>query len=84
MITIYRAISNAEDGDVKHPHETRRIPKNIPYVTDNLWAWARPEECADRRFCAYGNQTPEEAGKHGTGDVYRIEFLGDHTISTCP
>lgn len=56
------------------------MPKNIPYVVDNLWAWARPEQYADRRFCAYGSRTIEEASKYGKGDVYRIEFLGQHTI----
>lgn len=81
MAIIYRAINDASDGDIKYPrYHSRRIPKNIPYLVDNLWEWNRPPGYADRRQCAYGSLSPAHARKYGTGDVYALEFLGDHQI----
>ncbi|MFP4181771.1 MAG: hypothetical protein ACLFTX_04130 [Thiohalospira sp.] len=81
MAVIYRAVAGASNGDIKYPHpESRRLPKNIPYVVDNLWEWSRPAGYADRRQCAYGSRSPEEARQSGKGEVYALEFLGDHQL----
>lgn len=79
MPTIFRGDDNAEPGEEKEPRPaSRRVPKNVPYLVDNLWAWARPDGYADRRSAAYGYQDSEQAKQHG--DVYRVRFLGEYTI----
>lgn len=81
MPAIYRAEADATPGEPKLPHpNSRRIPKNIPYVVDNLWEWSRPGGLASRPDCAYGSRSAEEAARFGIGEVYRVEFLGDHRI----
>lgn len=81
MPTIYRATSSQSDKVYK-PYSTRRAPKNIPYVVDNIWEWARPRgKYVNRRYAAYGSPSPEAAEASVTeGTAYRVEFLGDHTI----
>jgi len=80
MAELYRAIAGAASGEIMQPHETCRVPKNVPYVVDNLWAWARPEGYADRRHCAYASLTVEQARSAGDGPVYRVELRGGHTV----
>lgn len=81
MPSIYRAVSGASPGDIKYPRpNSRRIPKHIPYVVDNFWEWARPEGYANRRQCAYGSQSAANARQFGSGEIYRLEFLGDHQV----
>jgi len=65
---------------MKAPYPTRRVPRNVPYVVDNIWAWTRPEELADRRSSAYASPTPKQARKFGRGDVYKVEVLGDQAV----
>lgn len=79
-MTFYHAIENASDGDIKSSYPTRRVPKNVPYVVDNLWAWTKPSQYADRRNSAYASPTPEQAGKFGDGDIYQVEVLGDSAV----
>ena len=81
MAVIYRAVAGASNGELKKPRpESRRIPKHIPYVVDNLWEWTRPPGYADRRQCAYGSRTPEEARAYGQGKVFALEFPGEHYL----
>jgi hypothetical protein len=79
MPAIFRGDDNAEPGDEKESRPgSRRVPKNIPYLVDNLWAWARPDAYADRRSSAYGYQNRKQAEEHG--EVYRVRFQGKHII----
>lgn len=81
MPDIFRAATDVEPGKVKKPYfSSRRVPKNVPYLVDNIWAWTRPDEYPDRRTCAYGSLSPEQAEESGEGDAYRVRFQGDHTI----
>lgn len=81
MTTLYRA---AKKPGVKRPRPTRRVPRNIPYIVDNLWAWARPKGYADRRHCAYASPTVELAEMSGQGDAYEVKFLGEHIVCQLP
>lgn len=81
---IYR-VADAEPGDVKEPNEhngrlSRRVPKNIPYVVDNIWAWTRPEGYADRRFSKYGNPSPDQRAPGDEEKIFRVHFRGEHTV----
>jgi len=81
MATIYRAVSSWKDR-VHKPFSTRRAPRNVPYVVDNIWEWARPRgEYVNRRFAAYGSPSPEAAeASVKDGTAYRVEFLGEHRV----
>lgn len=81
MATIYRAVSSWKDKAHK-PFPTRRAPRNIPYVVDNIWEWARRRgQYVNRRFAAYGSPSPEAAeASVDNGTAYRVEFLGEHRV----
>jgi hypothetical protein len=83
---IYRA-KNPEDvdpDDVKRPRPTRRMPGNVPYLVDNLWAWTRPDGYPDRRASAYASPTVDQAIKSAGGDdvvAYRVVFAGEYNLA---
>jgi len=61
MLPLYRAVRSAEmSGFVAYP-TSRRVPRNVPYVVDNLWEWLRPKEFPSRRVAAYASPSPELA-----------------------
>jgi len=62
-MTLYRAIdqSEYESGKIYYPYPTKRLPSNVPYVVDNLWEWAKPDEFPSRRHSAYASPCPNQA-----------------------
>ena len=61
MLPLYRAVKSTEMSKfIAHP-TSRRVPRNVPYVVDNLWEWLRPEEFPSRRMSAYASPSPELA-----------------------
>jgi len=94
---IYRAEEDADPGSFKEmkDRDTRRPPSNVPYVVDNLWAWARwkqsdGEDYPDRRQSKFASPTPEQAlrsvglPEDAYEHVFRIEFVGDPVIAQLP
>lgn len=56
----YRAVSGPVTGPIT-AYKTWRMPRNIPYLVDNIWEWARPAEYPSRRTAAFASPTKEEA-----------------------
>lgn len=50
----------------QHAATSRRPPVNVPYVVDNLWEWARPEELPSRRGCSYASPSPASAWRNAS------------------
>jgi hypothetical protein len=83
FLQVYRAVSPEAFSGERIPYRnTRRPPGNVPYLVDNLWEWARPEEYPNRRFAAFASPTPELACKAvGPGSrAYRVEFAGSYRL----
>jgi hypothetical protein len=76
---IYRAKNpeKVNPNKVKRPHPTRRMPGNVPYLVDNLWAWTRPEGYPDRRASVYASLSVGQAIKSARDDdavAFRVVF----------
>jgi hypothetical protein len=68
MIELYR-LDKHDAARRVHMHPlTRRLPRNIPYLVDNLWEWARPERFPTRRHSVYASPSAEIAGRSGPTD----------------
>lgn len=71
---IYRAVSSVYiDG--YRAATSLRPPGNVPYLVDNLWEWARPEQFVSRRRSAFASPRVELAAASAnlnTSDVYEI------------
>jgi len=66
------------------PYDTRRMPGNVPYLVDNLWAWTRPDGYPDRRASAYASPSADQAIESAGGDdvvAYRVVFDGEHNLA---
>lgn len=87
MADIYRAVSKEKevDGKLFKPHPTMRPPGHIPYIVDNLWEWARPDQYANRRISAFASPTPELAEEAFGGEctVYRVDFPENSSFKIC-
>lgn len=60
---IFRAVprSGFDESKIYRPHATTRLPGNVPYLVDNLWEYARPEDVVSRRHAVYASPTSELA-----------------------
>jgi len=66
-----QAVETLEEGGFT----TRRIPKNIPYLVDNVWEFLRPRGAPSRRHAAYASPTPELALQNASsapGKTYEV------------
>lgn len=75
---MYRALpaNRLKDaGGMFMRQDTLRIPRNVPYVVDNLWEWMRPSAMPSRRHAVYASPTPALAlenasSQRGRGEDY--------------
>ena len=89
---IYRAKKGKEPDSFKSIDykNTRRPPSNVPYMVDNLWEWARPEEYPNRRHAKFASPKPEQALRSADlpvdslEDVFCLEFVGEPVIAQLP
>lgn len=83
---IYRAKNpeKVDPDETKRPHGTRRVPGNVPYLVDNLWAWTRPGDYPDRRASAYASPTVDQAIRSARDDnavAFRVVFAGEYNLA---
>ncbi|MFL9906784.1 hypothetical protein [Paraburkholderia sp. RL17-337-BIB-A] len=68
---------------------TRRIPRNVPYVVDNVWEYLRPTAAPSRRHAAYASPTPELALKNASSrfgaayEVWEVDLGMEDTVVVC-
>lgn len=77
MMMLYRVESRkAQKITTCSKYKTIRVPRNVPYVVDNLWEWKRPDGYPCRRHSVYASPTPELAQESGPrdGQLYQVEF----------
>lgn len=77
MMMLYRVESRKEQKITTcSKFKTMRVPRNVPYVVDNLWEWKRPDGYPCRRHSVYASPTPELAKESGLrdGQLYQVEF----------
>ena len=74
LYRVERAGNN--EGGARRKPQRMRLPRNVPYVVDNLWEWKRPGGHPCRRFSVYASPTPALARESGpkAGRLYRVEF----------
>jgi len=60
-MTIFRAIQKSEVRALYASPKTKRMPKNVPYLVDNLWEWLRPSGYPSRRHAVYASPNQELA-----------------------
>lgn len=60
---MYRAVPREalQPGVEMRRNPGRRLPGNVPYLVDNLWEYARPDDRPSRRHAVYASPTPELA-----------------------
>lgn len=90
---LFRAIPDTvlhADGDlVQETRLSRRIPRNVPYVVDNVWEYLRPKHSPSRRHAAYASPTPELARVNASSQwgsnyrVWEIELEPEDVIVIC-
>lgn len=83
-MVIYRAEKNIDALTVKTPHDTRRQPAHIPYLVDNLWEWARPDEYPNRRHSKFAHPHVEQAqtaARDEETEVGRVQFQGEYALA---
>lgn len=76
---IYRATTDLEPRDITPP-TTLRVPRNVPYLIDNLWEWLRPEDFPSRRQSAFASPSPQAALAtldNAEARVWTVAFLDD-------
>lgn len=77
---IFRALPThkAITTELLPPRSTARPPGNVPYVVDNLWAWARPSHMPCRRHAVYASPNPALALASGAdgSSAFRVELPG--------
>lgn len=73
---MYRSVKKSTNSNTSLERNTNRPPGNVPYLIDNLWEWARPEEFPNRRHSVYACPTVELAKELGPkdGTVYKINI----------
>lgn len=87
---LYRWQTSAIAGrQVWTPPPTRRVPKNIPYLIDNLWEYLRPVTMPSRRHVLLASPSPEQARDSGSptmpgGRLYRVTLPRGGTICQIP
>lgn len=62
-MAIFRAVERASFNPerVYERHPGARLPGNVPYLIDNIWECARPQNLPSRRHAVYASPTPELA-----------------------
>jgi len=83
---IYRAKDpvRVDLTEPNRPRKTLRMPGNVPYLVDNLWAWARPDGYPDRRRSAYASPDKDLAVESAGGNgviPFRVVFQGDYVLA---
>lgn len=84
-MNLYRAVSRSSFvADKKHYGfvNSIRIPKNVPYVVDNLWEWLRPDHMPSRRYAIYASPSIELAlwnASAGDGDFVACKINFDRS-----
>lgn len=82
---IYRAVAptHPTTSGWQQPRASLRLPRNVPYVVDNLWEFLRPEWAPCRRQAVYASPTPALAAGNASGTpsgtavhVYEVIFDG--------
>lgn len=91
---LYRAIidtaSHVDGALIQETRASRRIPRNVPYVVDNVWEYLRPGNAPSRRHAAYASPTPELAGSNASSpwgssyNVWEVELEPQDVIAICP
>ena len=92
MLPLYRAVRSAEMSGFVAYLTSRRVPRNVPYVVDNLWEWCRPNEFPSRRTAAYASPSPElalacaspTAATRNEFVVTKVTFPGQVKIAQLP
>lgn len=88
-MNLYRAIQHSKIGNgiiELSTQSTIRVPKNVPYVVDNLWEWLRPVQMPSRRHAIYASPSPElalaNASTHlDTGERHIVCLVADLDLS---
>jgi hypothetical protein len=90
---LFRAIpQSAEHIDgclITKTRASRRIPRHVPYVVDNVWEYLRPPSAPSRRHSAYASPTPELALRNASSQfgtinvVWEIELPATDTVVIC-
>ena len=83
-MVIYRAEKGIGSQTVKTPHDTRRQPAHVPYLVDNLWEWARPDEYPNRRYSKFAHPHMKqalEASRDDAQEVGQVQFQGEYALA---
>lgn len=70
---IFRAVprTNFDPAREYRRHPGTRLPRNVPYLVDNLWEFTRPDDMPSRRHSVYASPTAALAldGAAGVGQL---------------
>jgi len=90
-MSLFRAVPAshpATNGQPQRARHTVRLPKNVPYIVDNLWEHLRPEAMPCRRHAVYASPTPALARQNissviadGEVAVYEVVIEGAYKMA---
>ncbi|MCP1727624.1 hypothetical protein J2T60_001624 [Natronospira proteinivora] len=83
-IKLYRKTNKTDSSifEYQKSKSTRRPPGNVPYIVDNLWEWARPEDMPNRRHSVFAGPDPEALDIEG--QAYQVELSSDAVVAQIP
>jgi hypothetical protein len=84
---IFRSVPSGTQTRTLHPFQpTRRMPRNISSLVDNLWEWKRPADFACRRHAVYAHPSLEAAQSYDPENnrVYEVVLRGRYRLCQVP